>query len=142
MPRGANGCPLNCPNASRAFSTIPTADKGLIKPLRPPGHLWLYFAAQNRMLQGRQRMQIFYSGRVQGVGFRYTAKMLARGFEVTGTVRNLLDGRVELVAEGAREELEAFRKGIQESELGGFVRNEETHWGDAKNEFRGFEIVR
>ena len=94
------------------------------------------------MLQGRQRMQIFYSGRVQGVGFRYTTKMLAQGSDVTGTVRNVADGRVELVVEGAREELEAFRKGVQESELGSFIRNEETHWGDAKNEFRGFEIVR
>ena len=48
-------------------------------------------------------MEIFYSGRVQGVGFRYTAKTVAAGFEITGTVRNLPDGRVELVAEGARE---------------------------------------
>jgi acylphosphatase len=94
------------------------------------------------MLQGRQRMQIFYSGRVQGVGFRYTAKMLAQGYEVAGTIRNLPDGRVELVAESTREELEAFRKGIQESELASFIRNEEIHWDDAKNEFRGFEIVR
>ena len=94
------------------------------------------------MLQGRQRMQIFYSGRVQGVGFRYSTKILAQGYEVTGVVRNLPDGRVELVAEGVREELEAFRQGLQESELGGFVRKEETHWDDAKNEFRGFEIVR
>ena len=59
----------------------------------------------------RCRMQIFYSGHVQGVGFRYTAKTVAAGFEVTGTVRNLPDGRVELIAEGAREELEAFRDG-------------------------------
>ncbi len=94
------------------------------------------------MLQGRQRMQIFYSGRVQGVGFRYSTKMLAHGYEVTGTVRNLADGRVELIAEGAREELDAFCKGVQESELGSFIRNEEIHWADAKNEFRGFEIVR
>ena len=94
------------------------------------------------MLHGRQRMQIFYSGRVQGVGFRYSTKMLAEGYEVTGVVRNLADGRVELVAEGSREELEAFQKGVQESELGNFIRNEEIHWSDAKNEFRGFEIVR
>lgn len=94
------------------------------------------------MLQGRQRMQIFYTGRVQGVGFRYTTKMLAQSYEVTGVIRNLADGRVELLAEGAPEELEAFRKGIQESELSPFIRNEETHWGNAKNEFRGFEIVR
>ncbi len=91
---------------------------------------------------GRQRVQIFYSGRVQGVGFRYTAKSVANGFEVTGIVRNLLDGRVELIAEGAREELEAFRAAIQESELGSFIRNEEVHWDAAKNEYRGFEIVR
>ena len=94
------------------------------------------------MLQPRQRMQVFYSGRVQGVGFRYSTKMLATGYEVTGTVRNLVDGRVELLAEGPREELEAFRKGLQESELGSFIRNEEIHWSEAKNEFRGFEIVR
>jgi acylphosphatase len=94
------------------------------------------------MLQGRQRMQIFYSGHVQGVGFRYSTKMLAQGYEVTGTVRNLPDGRVELVAEGPREELDAFRKGLQQSELGSLIRNEEIHWSEPKNEFRGFDIVR
>ena len=87
-------------------------------------------------------MHIYYSGSVQGVGFRYTVKAMATGFEVTGTVRNLPDGRVELAAEGAREELEAFRQAIQDSEVGGFVRQEAATWGEAKNEFRGFEIVR
>ena len=87
-------------------------------------------------------MHIFYSGRVQGVGFRYTVKSVAAGFEVTGTVRNLLDGRVELVAEGPREELEAFRQAIRESGLEHFVKNEDVSWSDAAGEFRGFEIVR
>jgi acylphosphatase len=90
----------------------------------------------------RERLHIFYSGRVQGVGFRYTTKVTAHGYEVTGVVRNLPDGRVELVAEGERDELEAFRLGVQDSAAGGFVRQEEVHWGTAKNEFRGFEIVR
>jgi acylphosphatase len=90
----------------------------------------------------RERLHIFYTGRVQGVGFRYTTKNTALGFEVTGTVRNLPDGRVELVAEGARAELEAFRRAIQDSEAGRFVRQEEAAWSAAKNEFRGFEIVR
>jgi acylphosphatase len=90
----------------------------------------------------RQRMHIYYSGRVQGVGFRYTVKTVATGFDVSGIVRNLPDGRVELAAEGAREELEAFRQAIQDSEVGGFVRQEAAAWGEAKNEFRGFEIVR
>ena len=57
----------------------------------------------------RCRVLVHYSGRVQGVGFRYTAKQVAAGYEIVGTVRNLSDGRVELVAEGAHDELEAFR---------------------------------
>ena len=90
----------------------------------------------------RQRLRIFYSGRVQGVGFRYTVRTLALGFEVAGTVRNLSDGRVELTAEGARTELEEFRKAVPDSELSHFIKQEEATWSPAKNEFRGFEIVR
>jgi acylphosphatase len=87
-------------------------------------------------------MHIFYSGNVQGVGFRYTVKSVAHGFEVTGAVRNLTDGRVELLAEGAREELEGFRQAIRESGLDHFIRDESVRWADAAGEFRGFEIVR
>lgn len=90
----------------------------------------------------RSRMHIFYSGHVQGVGFRYTVKSVAAGFEIVGTVRNLIDGRVELVGEGPREELEAFRNAIREAGLEHFIRNEEITWGEAAGEFRGFEIVR
>ena len=95
-----------------------------------------------RVSMSRQRLHILYTGRVQGVGFRYTTKTVACGFDVTGTVRNLSDGRVELCVEGERSELEEFRKAIQDSEVGRFVRHEETAWTEAKNEFRGFEIVR
>lgn len=87
-------------------------------------------------------MRIFYSGAVQGVGFRYATKTVAAGFEVTGTVRNLPDGRVELVAEGARDELEAFREAIRDAGLAGFIRDENVAWSDAQNELHGFEIVR
>ena len=90
----------------------------------------------------RSRLRIFYSGRVQGVGFRYTVKTVATGFEVTGTVRNLRDGRVELTAEGSREELEAFRQAIREAGLEHFIQNEDINWSEAAGEFRGFEIVR
>lgn len=90
----------------------------------------------------RSRMHIFYSGSVQGVGFRYTVKTVAAGFEVVGIVRNLIDGRVELVAEGPREELESFRSAIRDAGLGHFIRNEEIKWNEATSEFRGFEIVR
>ena len=56
----------------------------------------------------RCRMCVFYSGHVQGVGFRYTAKAVAAGFEVTGTVRNLADGRVELIAKARARSCRAF----------------------------------
>ena len=89
----------------------------------------------------RKRMQIFYSGRVQGVGFRYSVKTVATGFEVTGTVRNLADGRVELVAEGAREELDAFQQAIRDAGLAQLIQHEDVTWSEAQGGFRGFEIV-
>ena len=85
-------------------------------------------------------MHIFYSGRVQGVGFRYTAKQLALSYEVTGIVRNLSDGRVELIAEGPLDELQAFQLGIRESGLGSLIANEQLTWEEDKGEFRGFQI--
>jgi len=87
-------------------------------------------------------MTVFFTGRVQGVGFRYTAKTVATGFELTGNIRNLPDGRVELIAEGVRSELDAFRAALHDAGLAGFIRDEQVSWGNAKNEFRGFEIVR
>ena len=88
------------------------------------------------------RVQVFYTGRVQGVGFRYNAKSVVRGFDVSGTVRNRLDGRVELIAEGTREELEAFLQAIRESGVGPLIKREEVSWTKAEGAFRGFEIVR
>ena len=90
----------------------------------------------------RCRMCIFYSGHVQGVGFRYSTKTVAVGFEVTGTVRNLPDGRVELIAEGERMELEAFRDAVRDAGLSGLIRDEAVTWSDAQNTLRGFEIIR
>lgn len=88
-----------------------------------------------------QRLTVFYSGRVQGVGFRATVRQLACGYEVTGTVRNLPDGRVEMVAEGRRDELEAFVTGIDESELSGFIAKKQEIWQAAQGTFRGFTIA-
>jgi acylphosphatase len=87
-------------------------------------------------------MRVLYSGQVQGVGFRYTVKSIATGFDVTGTVRNLPGGGVELVAEGVHDELEAFRRAIRESGLEHFIRDESVSWAESVNGFRGFEIVR
>jgi len=87
-------------------------------------------------------MHVLYSGMVQGVGFRYTVKSVASGFEVTGTVRNLPDGRVELAVEGDRAELSAFRQAIRDEGLAHFIRDEQVAWSEAQGEWRGFEISR
>jgi acylphosphatase len=88
----------------------------------------------------RRRMHIFYSGNVQGVGFRYTVKRVVSGYEATGVIRNLPDGRVELIAEGMRDELDAFRQGIRDSGMDSLIKDETVSWSDATGEFRGFEI--
>ena len=84
--------------------------------------------------------QVFYEGRVQGIGFRYTVKRIAAGFEVTGWVRNLRDGRVELQAGGEMEELEAFLLAIRESEMHSFIKGEEQHPLPPLAGVKGFEI--
>ena len=88
-----------------------------------------------------KRTQVFYTGRVQGVGFRYMARELALGFDVTGFVRNLVDGRVEMVAEGEETELQAFLQAVQEGHLASYIRNENVQWQPATGEFRGFGIT-
>lgn len=88
----------------------------------------------------RRRVTAYYSGHVQGVGFRYTVKTLVMGFEVTGTVRNLSDGRVELTVEGDEVELKDFLQTIRESELGSFIRSEDVRWSEATGTLRGFQI--
>ncbi len=86
--------------------------------------------------------QVFYEGRVQGVGFRFTVKSLARGFEVVGWIRNLPDGRVELQASGDSAELDAFLEAIKESELQSHIRKSESHPMPPLAGIRGFEIQR
>jgi acylphosphatase len=89
-----------------------------------------------------ERLQVLFSGHVQGIGFRYTVKHTALGFDVTGWVKNLADGRVELLVEGEREELEAFQAAIPEAGLRRFIRETQAEWSNGTGEFRGFEIAR
>ena len=86
---------------------------------------------------------VHYEGRVQGVGFRYTVKNIARGFDVTGTVRNLPDGRVELVAVAEDpDELQAFLEEIAvNSALSHHIKNVESHPLPVPVGLRGFEII-
>jgi acylphosphatase len=87
------------------------------------------------------RCEVSYSGRVQGVGFRWNACSIARGFQVTGFVRNLPDGRVQLVAEGERGEVERLLGEIADS-MSGNIRQAELKESPATGEFTAFETAR
>ena len=88
-----------------------------------------------------KRMHNFFSGTVQGVGFRFTAQRLARRFKVAGFVRNLEDGRVEVTAEGEEAVLVEFLAAIRKSGMKDYIRDVEAHWSAADGTFRGFGIA-
>jgi acylphosphatase len=84
--------------------------------------------------------QVLFEGRVQGVGFRYTVKSLASGFEVVGWVRNLIDGRVEMVAQGEPQEVDAFIEEIRNSALRPYIARHTRRNVDVDQSLTGFRI--
>ena len=80
------------------------------------------------------RYTVHFSGRVQGVGFRYTTERVAEGFRVAGFVRNLPDGRVRAVAEGDREELDRFVWAVCER-MAAYVSDHHVEQSPATGEF-------
>ena len=93
------------------------------------------------MTTSAKRYTVYFAGRVQGVGFRYTTKNIARRYDVSGFVRNCPDGRVELVTEGSPAELDAFLREIRDY-FSTNIRNEKRDVQAASGEFAGFEIRR
>ncbi|MBI3316012.1 MAG: acylphosphatase [Candidatus Omnitrophica bacterium] len=86
------------------------------------------------------RAHVFYNGHVQGIGFRYTAERLALELGLVGWVKNIADGRVEIVCEGPRETLELFLKKIAESPLGPHIKKRVCEWETPTHEFGDFSI--
>jgi acylphosphatase len=86
-----------------------------------------------------QQRTVHYQGMVQGVGFRYTTRRIASRFDVTGYVKNLADGRVQLVAEGTPAELDRFLGAVRH-QMGPYIEDEEQTTGPATGEFPGFDI--
>lgn len=82
---------------------------------------------------------VFFSGRVQGVGFRYAALQVAREFEVAGRVRNLPDGRVHLEVEGPPAEVAAYLAAVEER-MHGYIRKVERQEHVRPAQFSGFVI--
>ena len=89
----------------------------------------------------KKRVHAFYSGRVQGVGFRFAARDIAVNLKVNGWVRNLNDGRVEMTAEAEEETLKELLKKIKKS-FEGYISAEEIEWANAAGENKRFEIIK
>jgi acylphosphatase len=85
-------------------------------------------------------LQVFYEGNVQGVGFRWTVRHTAKSFDVTGWVRNLPDGRVELQVTGEEDELRAFLDRIVQGELHSLIHKQTENKLQKPVTARGFEI--
>jgi acylphosphatase len=88
----------------------------------------------------KKRVHVFYSGRVQGVGFRMTAEEAARELGVVGWVKNLRDGRVEVIAEADEATLERFLSTVRSGSMKNFIRDVELSWGNASDTFDEFEV--
>ena len=86
-----------------------------------------------------KQIHVRYSGRVQGVGFRFTAERIAAGLGLSGWVKNLPDGCVELIAEGREKELKHLLKEIDKC-FSNYIADKDLSWSEASGKFAGFDI--
>jgi acylphosphatase len=105
---------------------------------------FLYFGSyKGELSMGHKtaRYKCVFTGRVQGVGFRYrTTRMVGRYPEITGTVQNRSDGGVALVVEGSRREILAVLEEIG-TELGCYITSEKGSWGSGERHFADFRVI-
>ncbi|AQT67410.1 Acylphosphatase [Anaerohalosphaera lusitana] len=84
--------------------------------------------------------KIIYKGRVQGVGFRYTASRIADRYELKGYVKNLPDGSVEIFAQGHPDDIQDFIADLQET-FAAHIRDREMHKQEPSGRYQGFGIA-
>ncbi|MHC1566895.1 MAG: acylphosphatase [Candidatus Syntropharchaeia archaeon] len=89
----------------------------------------------------KSRVHVYVSGRVQGVFFRHFTRSEAISLGLTGWVKNLRDGRVEVVAEGEEEDLQKFLDRLREGPRGAMVKGMEVTWEPYRGDMDRFEIV-
>lgn len=87
----------------------------------------------------KEQRIIYFSGHVQGVGFRYTAIRIAQGYDVTGYVENLSDGRVECVVEGSSSQIDAFLQDL-ELQMSGHIHNRTCQIAPYTGRFQYFGV--
>jgi len=85
-------------------------------------------------------MRVLFSGRVQGVDFRYSTCHIAESFKLTGYVSNRPDGNVDVVAEGQKQELVDFLNAIRESRLARYIVRERLQWAPPTGKYKKFGV--
>ncbi len=86
------------------------------------------------------RLHVYFRGTVQGVGFRFYTERVARNFSLSGFVRNLPDGSVEVTAEGEKKVLERFLDNLISGSLGPYISSKDVSWDHPTGEFKDFTI--
>ncbi len=86
------------------------------------------------------RSHIYFKGMVQGVGFRYTARNYAVDLDLKGWVKNLPDGRVELMSEGPKAAVEELIEKLKDH-YGGYIHDVQAGYSDVIGEFTDFKIA-
>ena len=84
------------------------------------------------------RLTAWVHGQVQGVGFRWWTKSRARALGLTGSARNLADGRVEVIAEGPRAACEVLLTALKSGDTPGIVDTVVDRWSVARGGLNGF----
>jgi acylphosphatase len=92
------------------------------------------------MSVGESRLTAVVSGRVQGVGFRYWVRREAESLGLAGSATNLMDGRVEVVAEGPRDTCERLLAALRSPITPGSVRDVSVTWSEPRGDIRGFVV--
>ncbi|MBU4377224.1 MAG: acylphosphatase [Candidatus Omnitrophica bacterium] len=87
-----------------------------------------------------KRLHVYYSGTVQGIGFRFTAENIAVNLELGGWVKNLADGRVEVLCEGEEADLVTFINKIKNGPMKHYISSQDIVWDETKDEFKNFRI--
>jgi len=88
----------------------------------------------------KKRVIAQFNGTVQGVGFRFTTQRIARQYDVVGYVRNLTDGKVEVLAEGEENVVRDFLQAIRQSSLEHYIRESKQEWLEAEGNFKEFGL--
>lgn len=88
----------------------------------------------------KKRLHIYYSGAVQGVGFRWTAENTAVKLGLGGLVKNLSDGRVEVLCEGEEADLASFIDKVENGPLRHCISSQDAVWSEASSEFKDFKV--